>query len=498
MSKRYILALDEGTTSARSILFDKEGSVIKVAQKEFPQYYPKEGWVEQDAMELFEAQYDTVLTVLRESGVRAEEIAAIGITNQRETVVVWDKDSGKPICPAIVWQCRRTAELCSALVRQGLEDMIREKTGLKIDPYFSASKLKWILDHVEGASERAGEGKLLCGTVDSWLIYRLTEGRVHITDYTNASRTMLFNIHTMDWDETLLSLFSIPRSMLPTPVPSGAVCAEITLNGVRIPIAGIAGDQQAALFGQGCFHPGQAKNTYGTGCFLLMHTGKKPLLSHSGGLLATVAATMQGEEPEYAIEGSVFVGGAVMQWLRDELCLISSAAESEEIARTLPDTGGVYVVPAFTGLGAPFWNMYARGTVVGLTRGNSRAGIVRAALESIAYQTNDVLRTMEEETGIGITCLRADGGASANRFLMQFQSDISEKPVEVGQSEATALGAAFLAGLAVGFYEDRASLSRLVRIKKQYFPAMEEEKREILLFGWNRAVRAACAFAGDD
>lgn len=488
--KQYILALDEGTTSARSILFDHNGMVIATAQKEFPQYYPKEGWVEQDALELYAAQVETMLDVIRTSGIEPSEIAAIGITNQRETVVVWDKETGKPICPAIVWQCRRTADLCTAWKEEGKADWIQEKTGLIIDAYFSASKLKWILEHVDGAAERAKEGKILFGTIDTWLIWNLTGGKSHVTDYTNASRTMLFHIRDLKWDDELLALFGVPRVMLPTPHPSSYHFGNALINGTEIPIMSVAGDQQAALFGQGCFARGLAKNTYGTGCFLLMHTGNQPVIS-SGGLLATIAATEDGKEVEYALEGSVFVGGAVIQWLRDELRMISSAQESEEAAGSIPDTGGVYIVPAFTGLGAPYWNMYARGTIVGLTRGNTRERLIRAALESIAYQTNDLLKLMEEEAQIPMSCLRADGGASRNSLLMQFQADISDRCVEVAENEATALGAAFLAGLAIGFWNNRDELSSLIRVKRQYFPTMESVRRASLLRGWNKAVDAA-------
>jgi len=488
--KKYILALDEGTTSARSILFDHTGSIIAVSQKEFPQYYPESGWVEQDANEIWAAQSETMLAVVRESGIQPSEIAAIGITNQRETVVVWEKDTGKPICPAIVWQCRRTADICEEWKKAGLTDAIRDKTGLVVDAYFSGSKLKWILENVDNAMELARDGKLLCGTVDSWLIWKLTGGRCHMTDVTNASRTMLFNIRTMEWDDELLALCSVPRSMLPQVKASSSCYGTVRMWDESIPICGVCGDQQAALFGQGCFCEGSAKNTYGTGCFLLMHTGNRPIIGKSG-LLATVAAGEEGKAPEYALEGSVFVGGAVIQWLRDELGLISSAAQSEEIASALTDTDGVYVVPAFTGLGAPYWNMYARGTIVGLTRGQSRERLIRAALESIAYQTADVLSLMEEQTGRHISHLRADGGASRNRLLMQFQADISARPVELAQSEATAMGAAFLAGLGSGFWKNRDELSELIHVSRQHFPSMNEEKRSELLDGWHRAVRAA-------
>ncbi len=498
MEKEYILALDEGTTSARAILFDKEGMVVGTAQKEFAQYYPCEGWVEQDATELYEAQLETMIQVIRQCGVDSTRIAAIGITNQRETVVVWDKRTGIPICPCIVWQCRRTADICTTWIREGKGEMVRAKTGLKIDAYFSGSKLKWILDNVAGAREMADAGNLLCGTVDTWLVWKLTGGKVHVTDYTNASRTMLFNIHTLDWDDELLALCSVPRKMLPKVQASGKVCGETVLYGASIPIAGIVGDQQAALFGQGCFEKGQGKNTYGTGCFLLMHTGTEAVDTKDSGLLTTMAASMDGEAVAYALEGSVFVGGAVVKWLRDELSLIDSAAQSEEVARSIPSSGGVYVVPAFTGLGAPHWNMYARGTIVGLTQGHGRAKIVRASLESIAYQSYDLMRSMAEQTGAKMTRLRADGGASRNAFLMQFQADIGGCVVEVGQSEATAQGAAFLAGLATGFYESREEIARLIRVRKQYFPDMEEEERERLLFGWERAVKAAIVFAEEE
>ncbi len=494
--KQYILALDEGTTSARAILFDKDCRMIAGAQHEFPQIYPQPGWVEHDPMAIYANQYAAMTECIAGSGIDPAEIAAVGITNQRETTVVWDKHTGKPVCPAIVWQCRRTAHICEELERAGHADRIRELTGLRLDPYFSGTKLKWILDNIEGARERAERGELLFGTVDTWLVWKLTEGRVFVTDRTNASRTMLCNIRTGEWDEEMLSLFDIPRSMLPTIRSSAEVYGYADIMGARIPIAGIAGDQQAALFGQGCFACGQAKNTYGTGCFLLTHTGHEPVISRHE-LLTTIAATEKDAPMEYALEGSVFVGGAVVQWLRDELHFITESRDSEYFASKVADSAGVYVVPAFAGLGAPYWNMHARGSIVGLTRGTGRDHIIRAALESIAYQTEDVLRAMQGDmTAIGgeraaITSLKVDGGAAQNRILLQFQSDISGIPVERSEScEATALGAAFLAGLAVGFFGSRAELVSKCATALHLTPHMSSSERDRLLDGWHRAVRA--------
>jgi glycerol kinase len=498
MSK-YVMALDAGTTSNRAILFDAEGRVASSAQNEFTQIYPKPGWVEHDAMEIWATQLGAASEALARVGAKAEDIAAIGITNQRETTVVWDRATGEPVCNAIVWQCRRTAPYCDALKARGLSDTIRKKTGLIIDAYFSGTKLKWILDAVPGLRERARRGEILFGTVDTWLIWKLTGGRAHVTDYSNASRTMLFNIHALDWDEEILRELDIPREMLPEVVPSSACYAETdpALFGRAIPICGAAGDQQAALFGQRCFAPGEAKNTYGTGCFLLMNTGSKPVVS-ANGLLTTIAWGYDGTV-EYALEGSVFVAGAAIQWLRDEVRLIPSAQESEKIAREVPDTNGCYVVPAFVGLGAPYWDPYARGSIVGITRGVNRAHVVRATLESLAYQTDDVLRAMQEDSGIQLSALRADGGASANDFLMQFQADIIGAPVLRPRCvETTALGAAYLAGLACGFWKDREELGRRVPEPMRFEPAMGDEERREKLAGWKRAVKCAQAWGSDN
>ncbi len=500
--KQYVLALDEGTTSARAILFDRESRIVAMAQQEFGQIYPHAGWVEQDPMEIYGNQYAAMSECIAKSGIAPEEIAAIGITNQRETVIAWDKRTGKPIYNAIVWQCRRTAELCRTLEKEGYGDLIRERTGLRPDPYFSGTKIRWILDHVEGARQMAEEGNLLCGTVDTWLVWKLTEGRVFVTDLTNASRTMLCNIHTGEWDEEMLRLLDIPANILPEIKSSSEIYGEMTCMGARIPIAGIAGDQQAALFGQGCFAVGEAKNTYGTGCFLLTHTGEKAVFSNNG-LLTTIAATEARRPIEYALEGSVFVGGAVIRWLRDEMKLIRESKESEEAARQVPDSGGVYFVPAFVGLGAPVWDMEARGTVVGLTAGTGRNHLIRAALESIAYQTEDVLSAMaadmREVLAIGsenpITSLRVDGGASANDLLMQIQSDLSGVEVlRSANAEATAAGAAYLAGLAVGFFESRETIRRMIGEGKRFQPEMDEEQRCLAMDGWRRALRACRAF----
>lgn len=491
LMKSYILALDEGTTSTRSILFDRNGNTVSTAQKELTQFYPKSGWVEEDAIELFAAQYATMTEAVVASGIDPLEIAAIGITNQRETTIVWNRHTGKPIAPAIVWQCRRTADLCEELIRQGHEAYIKETSGLPVDAYFSGTKIRWILDNIDGAREAAEKGGLLFGTVDTWLIWKLTGGAVHATDHTNASRTMLYNLHTRDWDDRLLSILGIPRCMLPEIKQSGEYYGSINLLGAEIPICGVAGDQQASLFGQACFSAGDVKNTYGTGCFLLMNTGETPC-QNPGGLIVTMAASEKGHTPEYALEGSVFVGGAVIQWLRDELGFVRDSADSEYFAGKLHDNGGVYVVPAFTGLGAPYWDMYARGTIVGLTRGSGRNHIIRAALESIAYQTDDILQAMQNATGIRLRALKADGGASRNRFLMQFQADISQLNVsKAAQTESTALGAAFLAGLACGFWKNREELAAHIASVERYLPAMEESERQHLLAGWHRAV--ACA-----
>ena len=483
----YILALDQGTTSSRAILFDREQNILGVSQKEFTQFYPHDGWVEHDPMEIWSSQYAVMMEVVAQSGVDPREIAAIGITNQRETTIVWDKETGKPVYNAIVWQCRRTADIVDGLVSRGLGEHIRKTTGLIPDAYFSATKIKWILDHVPGAMDRAKAGKLLFGTVDSWLVWKLTGGTVHVTDYTNASRTMLYDIHNLCWDDTLLKALDIPREMLPQVRPSSEIYGYTEIQGVKVPIAGIAGDQQAALFGQTCFAPGDAKNTYGTGCFLLMNTGETPCESKNG-LLTTIAIGLDGKV-QYALEGSVFVGGAVIQWLRDEMRFFTDSRDAEYYARKVPDNGGVYLVPAFTGLGAPWWDMYARGAIVGITRGTKREHIIRAAQESIAYQVADLLHAMESDTGITLTQLKADGGASRDMFLMQFQADIMDRSVRrPAIRETTALGAAYLAGLATGVWKDREEIKDLWACDTVYKPAMDEAQREKLLAGWHKAV----------
>ena len=483
----YILSLDQGTTSSRAILFDREQNIMGVSQKEFTQIYPREGWVEHDAMEIWSSQYAVMMEVIAQSGVNPAEIAAIGITNQRETTVLWDAATGRPIHNAIVWQCRRTADIVDALRADGLEGHIRAATGLVPDAYFSATKIKWILDHVEGARARAERGEILFGTVDTWLLWKLTGGAAHVTDFTNASRTMLFDIHKLDWDDTLLKALDIPRAMLPQVRSSSEVYGYADVQGARIPIAGIAGDQQAALFGQTCFSPGDAKNTYGTGCFLLMNTGRVPCESKNG-LLTTVAIGLDGGV-EYALEGSVFVGGAVIQWLRDEMRFFTESRDAEYYAQKVADNGGVYLVPAFTGLGAPYWDMYARGAIVGLTRGTKREHIIRAAQESIAYQVADLVRAMEADTGLPLNQLKADGGASRDRFLMQFQADILDRSVRrPAIRETTALGAAYLAGLAVGVWGSREEIKGLWMCENTFNPDMEPARREALLSGWHRAV----------
>ena len=486
--KQYVIALDQGTTSSRCILFDREQNIVGVAQREFTQIYPKPGWVEQDPMEIWSSQSSVLTEVLAQTGIAPTEVAAIGITNQRETTIVWDKATGRPIYNAIVWQCRRTAPLCEELKADGaFSDYIKEHTGLLIDAYFSATKLKWILDHVEGARERARAGELLFGTVDSWLVWKLTGGKAHVTDYTNVSRTMLFDIQNLCWDEEICRRLDIPMEMLPQVCSSSQVYGFANLQGVEVPIAGIAGDQQAALFGQGCFHPGEAKNTYGTGCFLLMNTGEQ-LCRSENGLLTTIAIGLNGRV-QYALEGSVFVGGAVIQWVRDELRFISESRDAEYYASKVPDTGGVYLVPAFTGLGAPYWDMYARGALVGLTRGTNRDHIIRAAQESIAYQSWDLVDAMEKDTGIPLSALNADGGASRDKFLMQFQADILNKPVRRPViRETTALGAALLAGLATGVWSSQEEVKSRMKTDSLYEPAMDEAKRQRLLRGWHKAV----------
>lgn len=493
---RYVMALDQGTTSSRAILFDHSGRIVSVANKEFTQIYPKPGWVEHDPMEIWGSQIGVAQEAIRKAGVDPSDIAAIGITNQRETTIVWDKNTGKPIYNAIVWQCRRTAAICDALKASGFDKKITEKTGLIVDAYFSGTKIKWILDNVEGAREKAEKGELLFGNVDSWLIWNLTGGKVHVTDYSNASRTMLFNIHELKWDQDILKELNIPEKMLPTPMPSSHVygVTDKELFGVEIPIAGAAGDQQAALFGQACYKPGMAKNTYGTGCFMLMNTGEKAVPSHKG-LLTTIAWGIDGKV-EYALEGSIFIAGAAIQWLRDELRIIDNSPQSEEYATKVEDTAGVYVVPAFVGLGAPYWDMYARGTIVGLTRGAKREHLIRATLESLAYQTRDVLEAMQEDSGINLAALKVDGGACANNFLMQFQADILGVPVDRPQViETTALGAAYLAGLATGFWKDKDEIAANWNVDRQFKPSMDEEKKEKLYKGWKKAVERSLNWA---
>ena len=492
----YLMALDQGTTSSRCIIFDKEGNIRSKVQREFAQIFPHDGWVEHDATEIWASQMGVAVEAMLAIGATASDIVSIGITNQRETVVVWDKNTGEPICNAIVWQCRRTAEECDRLRSEGVEPMIRERTGLLLDPYFSATKLKWILDHVDGARARAERGELLFGTIDCWLIYRLTGGRVHATDPSNAARTMLFNIHNMEWDEELLRLFEIPACMLPRVLPSAGLFGytDVRLFGGEIPIAGVAGDQQAALFGQCCFDEGDAKNTYGTGGFLLMNTGNRVILPEQG-LLSTVGWQI-GKDVRYVLEGSVFVCGAVIQWLRDGLELLKNAADSEKMALRVPDNGGVYLVPAFVGLGAPYWDAYARGGIQGLTRATTKYHIVRAALESMAYQTADVLQSMRGELGGKLTgALRVDGGASANNFLLQFQADVLGTPLlRPACVETTAWGAASMAGLAMGVYASLEELRREWRVDREFLPQMKDEAREKLLAGWHRAVERSLAW----
>ena len=493
---KYILALDQGTTSSRSILFDKSGNPVAQVSKEFRQIYPNPGWVEHDPMEIWESQLFTAKEVIKKAEISPEDIEAVGITNQRETCVVWDRKTGKPVYNAIVWQCRRTSQLCDELKEEKMESVIREKTGLVIDAYFSGTKIKWILDNVEGARSRAEKGELSFGTVDSWLLYKLTAGKVHATDFSNASRTMLFNINDNKWDESIAKLLSIPESLLPEVRNSSGYFGKVdkAILGAEIPVTGIAGDQQAALFGQGCFEKGLAKNTYGTGCFLLMNTGEDRLTS-SWGLLTTQAWGIN-DKVDYALEGSVFIAGAAIQWLRDEMKLISHASESEEVAKEVDNTAGVYFVPAFVGLGAPYWDMYARGTVVGLTRGTGRAHMVRAALEAIAYQVKDLVLAMEADSKIELKELRADGGAVSNSLLMQFQADILGVPVVVSKvAETTALGAAYMAGLAVGFWKDKDEIASHWQEGKRYLPRMDKEKADCLYAGWKRAVDRAKGWA---
>ena len=494
--KQYVMALDSGTTSNRCILFDHSGNIVSVSQKEFTQHYPHPGWVEHDAQEIWGTQIMVAKEALKKVNATADQIAAIGITNQRETAIVWDRKTGEPVYNAIVWQCRRTAEYCDFLKQQGYDSMIREKTGLLIDAYFSGTKLRWILENVPGVRERAERGELLFGTVDTWLIWNLSGGKLHVTDYSNASRTMMFNIHTLEWDQQILDLLGIPACMLPEVMPSSCVYgpSNPALFGTEIPIAGAAGDQQAALFGQACFHPGEAKNTYGTGGFLLMNTGTEAKRSSNG--LITTIAWGYGGTVEYALEGSVFVAGAAIQWLRDEVKLIESAPDSEYFANKVKDTNGCYLVPAFVGLGAPYWDPYARGCLVGLTRGVNQAHIIRATLESLAYQSYDVLKAMEQDSGITLSSLNVDGGACANNFLMQFQSDIIDVPVFRPQCvETTAAGAAYLAGLAVGYWKDREDVSRNRSIDRTFHPSMDSETRNNLLRGWHAAVELSKGWA---
>ena len=484
---KYILALDQGTTSSRVILFDREQNILGISQREFTQIYPREGWVEHDAMEIWSSQYSVMMEVIAQSGIDPADIAGIGITNQRETTILWDKETGRPIYNAIVWQCRRTAGIVDQLLADGYGEHIQKTTGLVPDAYFSGTKIKWILDHVEGAREKARRGEILFGTVDSWLVWKLTGGAVHVTDYTNASRTMLYDIHKLDWDDTLLQALDIPRAMLPEVRSSSEVYGYTEIQGVKVPIAGMAGDQQAALFGQTCFEAGDAKNTYGTGCFLLMNTGEEPCQSKNG-LITTIAIGLNGRV-QYALEGSVFVGGAVIQWLRDEMRFFTESRDAEYYAQKVDSNGGVYLVPAFTGLGAPYWDMYARGAILGITRGTKREHIIRAAQESIAYQVADLVHAMEADTGLPLSALKADGGASRDRFLMQFQADIIDREVRrPAIRETTALGAAYLAGLATGVWKDQEEIKNLWMCETTFQPNMEAERREALLAGWHKAV----------
>ena len=499
MSRQYVMALDAGTTSNRCILFDRRGGIVSMAQREFPQYYPQPGWVEQDAKEIWSSILAVAVEAMYKVGVRGDEIAAIGITNQRETTIVWDRETGEPVCHAIVWQCRRTSDAADALKEKGLTDTFRAKTGLVIDAYFSATKLQWILDNVEGARSRAEQGELLFGTVETWLIWNLTKGERHVTDYTNASRTMLFNIHTLEWDEDILRELHIPRRMLPEVTDSSGIFGytDTTLFGARIPISGAAGDQQCALFGQGCYERGDVKNTYGTGGFMLINTGERPVQSRNG--LVTTIAWGIGGKVTYAMEGSIFVAGAAIQWLRDEMRLIDSAADSEFFASKVKDTNDCYVIPAFTGLGAPYWDQYARGTIVGITRGVNKNHIIRATLESIAYEVNDILDAMRADTGGEIHSLKVDGGASVNNLLMQMQADLADIPVvRPACVESTALGAAYLAGLAVGFWKDTDELAANTRIDREFLPELPAAEREKKLRGWRRAVKYSFDYAREE
>ena len=494
--EQYILSLDQGTSSSRAIVFDRKGQICSMAQREFTQYFPKPGWVEHNPHEIWSSQASVIAEAIAAIDINGLNIAGIGITNQRETTIVWDRETEEPVYNAIVWQDRRTSEYCDSLKAEGKTEWIREKTGLIIDAYFSATKIKWILDNVPGARERAEKGKLMFGTVDTWLIWRLTRGEVHVTDPSNASRTMLFNIRTLQWDKELLKLFDIPASMMPEVRSSSEVygATKTTIFAHKVPIAGIAGDQQAALFGQMCVEPGSVKNTYGTGCFLLMNTGEKPV-SSTHGLVTTIAWGI-GDKITYALEGSIFVGGAAIQWLRDEMKLIESSADSEYMAQKVNDTNGCYVVPAFTGLGAPYWDQYARGTILGLTRGVNKYHVIRATLESITYQVDDVLKAMEADSGMKLSALRVDGGASANNFLMQCQADISQAPVERPCCiETTAMGAAYLAGLAVGYWPDQETVKQNGAIDRTFEPELSKEERDEKMNGWHKAVRYAEGWA---
>lgn len=496
---KYVMALDAGTTSNRCILFNEKGEMCSVAQKEFTQYFPKPGWVEHDANEIWSTQLGVAVEAMQKIGATADDIAAIGITNQRETAIVWDKETGEPIHHAIVWQCRRTSEYCDSLKAKGLTEAFREKTGLVIDAYFSGTKVKWILDNVEGAREKAEAGKLLFGTVETWLIWKMTKGAVHVTDYSNASRTMLFNIKDLKWDADILKELDIPESMLPEPMPSSCIYGEAdpSFFGGPIPIAGAAGDQQAALFGQTCFTAGEAKNTYGTGCFLLMNTGEKPVYSKNG-LVTTIAWGLDGKV-NYALEGSIFVAGAAVQWLRDEMHLVDTSPDTEYMASKVKDTNGCYVVPAFTGLGAPHWDQYARGTIVGITRGVNKYHIIRATLESLAYQVNDVIAAMQADSGITLSALKVDGGASANNFLMQFQADVINAPVHRPVCvETTAMGAAYLAGLAVGYWKGKEEVVKNWQIDRVFKSEMDEDARKAALEGWSKAVKCSFGWAKED
>ena len=493
---KYVMALDSGTTSNRCILFNKKGEIVSVAQKEFKQYFPKPGWVEHNANEIWSTQLGVAVEAMQQAGARPEDIASIGITNQRETTIVWDKKTGEPVYNAIVWQCRRTSAYCDSLKEKGLVDKIREKTGLVVDAYFSGTKLKWILDNVEGVRQRAENGELLFGTVETWLIWKMTDGKVHVTDYSNASRTMLFNINTLEWDDEILEELNIPKCMLPEAKPSSCVygMTDPKFLGGEIPIGGAAGDQQAALFGQTCFEKGDCKNTYGTGCFMLMNTGEKPVYSKNG-LVTTIAWGLDGKV-NYALEGSIFVAGAAIQWLRDELKLVESASDTDYLARKVKDTNGCYVVPAFTGLGAPHWDQYARGAIVGLTRGVNKYHIIRATLDSLCYQTNDVLKAMEADSGITLSSLRVDGGASANNYLMQTQADIISAPVKRPVCvESTAMGAAYLAGLAVGYWKDKDEIKINWAVDRVFKPDVDDNIRENMIKGWNKAVKCSYGWA---